>query len=386
MAAAIRNSPFRLVNAIVRKRWILPRQRLRPDLLPGRVPRRDGAPYPRLPQFGARLKSATSARARPGAQAGVFVITRLEPVPQVTIIVPTLNRAAVVQATVSQLLAQPFRDYELWIIDQSDETDAVSNRHFVDRVSDHRLHYLFSDVRNLPNARNEGLARTRSEIVLFLDDDVIILADDFIGAHLRAFADPAVGGVVGRHVERELTMNSATTACHVDWSGRTIFNLFGHKRTEVGSCKGSNMSFRMEAVRKVGGFDRRTSLLEETDFSTRVRKAGWRLVFEPEAELVHLSMPSGGVRSTNVLATHEQRFRSTGYYIRKHRGIAGVVPFAAVFILIAVKTAIQLRQAPAVLALGRALLEGVREGARPPEDWLPETAQDATGTRCWPLR
>ena len=279
-----------------------------------------------------------------------------------------------VQATVSQLLDQPFRDYVLWIVDQSDEANAKANRRFVEEAADPRLHYLFSEVRNLPNARNEGLARTRSEIVLFLDDDVIILAEDFIGAHVRAFADPAVGGVVGRHVERELTMNCATTACHVDWSGRTIFNLFGHERTDVGSCKRSNMSFRMDAVRKVGGFDRRTSLLEETDFSTRVRKAGWRLSFEPEAELVHLSTPSGGVRSANALATQEQRFRSTAHYVRKHRGLAGVVQFAATFLMMAAKTAIKLRRPRVMVALGRALLRGVREGALPPEDWLPQPA------------
>lgn len=303
-------------------------------------------------------------------------MTIVGPAPAVTIIVPTLNRAAVVQATVRQLLDQPFRDYDLWIVDQSDEGDKASNRRFVENAADPRLHYLFSEVRNLPNARNEGLARTRSDIVLFLDDDVIILAEDFIGAHVRAFADPTVGGVVGRHVERELTMNASTTACHVSWSGRTIFNLFGHERTEVGSCKGSNMSFRMAAVRQVGGFDRRTSLLEESDFSTRVRKAGWRLLFEPEAELVHLSTPSGGLRSANVLATQEQRFRSTAYYIRKHRGLAGMVPFAMTFMLIALMKAVQLRRPGAVTALARALLNGMREGGLAPEDWMPEGSTD----------
>ncbi len=303
-------------------------------------------------------------------------MTIVGPAPAVTIIVPTLNRAAVVQATVRQLLDQPFRDYDLWIVDQSDEGDKASNRRFVENAADPRLHYLFSEVRNLPNARNEGLARTRSDIVLFLDDDVIILAEDFIGAHVRAFADPTVGGVVGRHVERELTMNASTTACHVSWSGRTIFNLFGHERTEVGSCKGSNMSFRMAAVRQVGGFDRRTSLLEESDFSTRVRKAGWRLLFEPEAELVHLSTPSGGLRLANVLATQEQRFRSTAYYIRKHRGLAGMVPFAMTFMLIALMKAVQLRRLGAVTALARALLNGMREGGLAPEDWMPEGSTD----------
>ncbi len=289
-----------------------------------------------------------------------------------TIIVPTLNRAKVVQSTISQLLAQPYRDYDLWMIDQSNEADAQSNREFVAATNDSRLHYFFSSVRNLPDARNLGLVRTASDVVLFLDDDIIILADDFLGAHLRNYDDPQVGGVVGRHVERMLTINASRTACHVAWSGRTIFNLFGHERVEVGSCKGSNMSFRMAAVRQIGGFDRRTSLLEETDFSTRVRKAGWKLLFEPGAEIVHLSTPSGGVRHKHALETEERRFSATAYYVMKHRGVAGALPFVATFVLIAIKKAIEFRSLAVLPKLARALLCGLREGRKPADDAFPE--------------
>ena len=169
--------------------------------------------------------------------------------PPVTIIIPSYNRAAVLQSTLDQLQRQPFRDYELWVIDQSDPGEAESNASYVRNAGDERVHYLHLTQKGPSNARNEGLARARGEIILFLDDDVILLTPDFIGAHLRAYADPSVGGVTGRHVERKLTMNSRRTACHVDWGGRTIFNLFGHERVPVGSCKGSNMSFRMAVLR-----------------------------------------------------------------------------------------------------------------------------------------
>ena len=84
--------------------------------------------------------------------------------------------------------------------------------------------------------------------------------------------------------------------------------------------QGLKHGFRMAVVREIGGFDRRTNLLEETDFSTRLRKAGWRILFEPKAELLHLSTPAGGVRDATPLNTERQRFRSTAYYVLKHRG------------------------------------------------------------------
>lgn len=227
--------------------------------------------------------------------------------PSVTIIVPTFNRAPEFQATVEQLRLQKHDDFELWVIDQSNSEIARLNAQFVEFCSDARLHYLYLSRRGLPNARNEGISRAAGEFVVFVDDDVLILSEDFLGAHVRAFDDPKVGGVTGRHVERRLRMNSRRTACHVSWGGRTIFNLFGHERQEIGSCKGSNMSFRRCVFDKVGGFDRRTQMLEETDFSTRVRAAGWRLMFEPEAEVVHLSTPAGGVREQGPLETECRR-------------------------------------------------------------------------------
>ena len=251
--------------------------------------------------------------------------------PTLTVIVPTNNRPVQLRATLEQMLEQSVTAFDLWVIDQSDPAIAAGNEAFVRALPRDDVHYRFVTRKSLPNARNVGLAEARGEIVLFVDDDVILLSPDFIAAHLRCYDDATVGGVTGRHIERSLRMNTGRTACHVSVGGRTIFNLFGTERQEIGTCKGSNMSFRMAAVHEVGGFDRRTHMLEDADFSTRIAKAGWRLVFEPEAEVVHLSAPAGGVRQAKGLATEFRRFRSTAYFVGKHRGLVGRVCFLATF-------------------------------------------------------
>ena len=95
------------------------------------------------------------------------------------------------------------------------------------------------------------------------------------------------------------------------------------------------MSYRAAVFSRVGGFDRRTELLEDTDFSVRVAKAGWRLIFEPNAEVVHLSEATVGVREKNLLRTECRRFRSTTYYVLMHP-VLGLVPFLPTFTLIAI--------------------------------------------------
>jgi GT2 family glycosyltransferase len=312
--------------------------------------------------------------------------------PPLSIIIPTLNRAQILCRTVSQVLEQTFRDFDLWVIDQSDPDHAQEIVRHLEWLSDPRLHYAHIAVKNLPNARNEGIRRCTADIILFLDDDVILLTRDFLWAHIEAYRNRAVGGVTGRSVERYVTPNSRKTACHVGIGGRTIFNLLGLEAQPIGSCKGSNMSFRASVFREVGGFDRQTGLLEETDFSVRVARQGWLLLFEPGAELVHLSEPSGGVRMADELSpevrrvraedklgAEVRRFRSTAYFVLKHRGILGFVPFAATFSLIAMNRALRVKEFRSLGALHQ-LLEGVFDGYRkwqagPDEAIIPATPQ-----------
>jgi GT2 family glycosyltransferase len=75
---------------------------------------------------------------------------------------------------------------------------------------------------------------------------------------------------------------------------------------------------RREALAAVGGFDERFFLYEEdVDLCLRLRRAGWRVLYTPRAEVVHhlgKSMAQAPVRAR--LEYH----RSHLLYYRKHRG------------------------------------------------------------------
>ncbi len=295
--------------------------------------------------------------------------------PELSIVLPTLNRGKLLHDVVLQLVAQRFTDVEILIVDQSDPPGRAANEAFVTKLGDVRVNYLHLPVKGLPNARNEALARVRGEIVLFLDDDVILLGDDFLDVHVGAYAAfPGIGGVTGRIVERSVRPNAPDTAAHISPGGRTMTNLWGTERRFIESLKGANMSYRMEAVRAVGGFDRRytgTALLEDTDYGYRVAAAGWKLLYEPRAELVHLSAPWGGVRVEDALRGECARFRSTAYFVRKHRGVAGLPLFAATFGAIAMTRGLRWRDPRTVGALAAAAREGWTNFAAGPDEAIP---------------
>lgn len=281
--------------------------------------------------------------------------------PRLSVVIPTLNRGRLFHETVRQVLQQQCGDFDLVLVDQSDPPGREANEQLVDELADARVRYTHLATKGLPNARNEALARLDCEVVLFLDDDVILLDAAFLSAHLNNYADPGVGGVTGRIVERSVRPNVDYVAAHLSLGGRTLTNMWGTTRQEVLGLKGANMSYRMDAVRQVGGFDRNytgTALLEDTDYSWRVRQAGWKLIFDPLAELIHLSAASGGVRVEDALRGEKWRFRSTAYFVRKHRGRRALPAFLATFGAIAASRSLRWRD-PSVVA---ALFDSIREG------------------------
>jgi GT2 family glycosyltransferase len=295
-------------------------------------------------------------------------------VPELSVVIPTLNRGKLFHDTVRQVLGQRHDDFDLWVIDQSDPDGRAANEALVGELADARLKYRHIARKSLPNARNEALARIDCKVVLFLDDDVILLHDGFLAAHTEPYADARVGGVSGRIVERAVRPNVDYVAAHLSPGGRTLTNMWGTERQELLGLKGANMSYRMEAVRQVGGFDRNfvgTALLEDTDYSWRVHRAGWTLLFEPAAELVHLSAVSGGVRVEDALRGEKWRFRSTAYFVRKHRGVVGLPRFGATFGAIALSRAVRWRDPSVIATLWDAMKEGVQAYQEGADESLP---------------
>jgi glycosyltransferase involved in cell wall biosynthesis len=89
--------------------------------------------------------------------------------PQISVIIPTRNRAGFVAGAIKSVLAQSLRDLEIIVVDDgsSDNTAAV-----IESFRQPGLVYLRHDQsRGGAAARNTGILRATGEYVAFLDDD-----------------------------------------------------------------------------------------------------------------------------------------------------------------------------------------------------------------------
>ena len=254
-----------------------------------------------------------------------------------SIIIPTYNRGKLLCNTLTNLIGQLPADVEIIVVDQSDE---VCNE-LMEIVKNHstQTHYYKIFAKGLSHARNFGLKRAIGEIIIFCDDDVIPNYN-FIENHLQNYKEKDVGGVGGRILPNRKNVvaqyqtgngynhGDAKTAKNLYfkelknyfpgklcifavfkqtgkirwWDAHLIDNFDATTKAYIEHVQGCNMSFRKEAVIKAGGFDERfggSAHLEETDLCMRIRKTGYKIVFDPKAELVHLKDTKGGYRAEN---------------------------------------------------------------------------------------
>lgn len=278
--------------------------------------------------------------------------------PSVAIVLATFERPSV-RRVIDEVLAQAPEDAEVVVVDQSSAAEHLRTGAWCEARGDSRLRWVHHAPASLPAARNVGIDTTTAAVILFFDDDVR-LHEGCIEAHLVRYRDPAVGGVVGRIVEQRLQPNASRTTNRVGIGGRVITRLDGPDPVSVHTLKGANMSFRRDALVAAGAFDpgyAGSAFLEDADASVRVRRAGWRLDYEPSAAVDHLHDPVGGVRAGR-LDPDWWRFHNTARFVRRHRGWAGLPPFVMTHVGIATWRAARQRSPRTAARLLRALAVG----------------------------
>lgn len=91
------------------------------------------------------------------------------------------------------------------------------------------------------------------------------------------------------------------------------------RRRDVGMLGGAAFLVRREVIEDVGGFDERFHMYgEDNEWCLRITRAGWRLVFEPEAVVIHQGGHASLQRWTDV---QKLRLQTKAYLEFLHRAV-----------------------------------------------------------------
>ena len=227
-----------------------------------------------------------------------------------SVIICSYNGADGVNRCLNALSSQTISDcLEVIVVDDgsTDDTSAVAREHGA-IVVHHEVN------RGLAAARNSGVEASTAPVVAFLDDDCEP-EEDWAEELIAAYADGIIGaggpvvptarpglmfGYLARHnplepLELDLA-KSETILYRLYFYVRSQWSTTEHRgRRYVYSFVGANMSFRREALIRVGGFDERFHFgAEDTDLCRRLVMASDQhsLLFVPQAEVKHHFRPS----------------------------------------------------------------------------------------------
>jgi glycosyltransferase involved in cell wall biosynthesis len=111
--------------------------------------------------------------------------------PTVAVIIPTYNRAALLIEALESVLAQTFKDFEVFIVDDGSTDDTAAR--VAPYLADTRIHYVVQENSGATTARNYGIRETSCAYIAFLDSDDVWMPSKLEKQISRLKTDPKVG-------------------------------------------------------------------------------------------------------------------------------------------------------------------------------------------------
>lgn len=260
-------------------------------------------------------------------RAGALMVTWRGPgmSAELSVIIVNWNGGELLRRCVESLAAAPPSvPFEVVVIDNDSADDSVARL----RASDAAL-ALGERLRVVENEENLGFGRannqafklTRAPLLFLLNPDTEVTEGsvDCLVATVRSGARVGVAGPKLLNEDGSVQVSvwrGEPSAWEALLTGFRLHKLLPRRargelllaehwdysrRREVGQLSGAAMLLRREVVEEVGGFDERFHMYgEDSEWCVRIRRAGWRIVFEPAAVVKHLGAASSLKRWTSL--------------------------------------------------------------------------------------
>lgn len=218
----------------------------------------------------------------------------------VSVIIPTFGRPDVLDECISRLLKQDYPHLEILVIH-----DGQGCPHYEDDriIVDHR-----DEPQGSPAAKNRGIEKSSGEIIIFIDDDSLPISNDWVNEYVHAFrkSGQVVAGI-GGFIEEDQPFSEREGTGRINHNRLGFYRIVSGFQAEtelnVDHLKSCNFAVRRQVLGALEEpyFDPRfegNAHREETDFSIRIRDAGFKLRYTPKCGVIHQHAESGGQRGS----------------------------------------------------------------------------------------
>lgn len=223
----------------------------------------------------------------------------------ISIIIPTVNRAKMLEFTLNSLANQHFdsSQFEILIVDNAstDNTKEISNK-FIQNHTELTTRYIFEPLPGLLSGRHRGAFEAKNELLVFIDDD-IIAHPDWLKSIVDSFKDETVHLVGGKCLPKFET----EPPFWVDYLWLNVdevklcsyYSLINQgvesKETDPNYVWGLNFAMRKKTLFDLGGFHpdcvpknvQRFQGDGETGLTQKLKQKKLRAMYHPKAIVYH---------------------------------------------------------------------------------------------------
>lgn len=234
-----------------------------------------------------------------------------EPLPLVTIIIPTRDGTDILKPCIESILSKTtYKNYEILIVDnQSEEPETIE--YFRSLASDPRIRVLQYDYPfNYSAINNFAVSEANGSLVCLLNNDTEVISEDWLSEMVAELLQPDVGAVGAKLLYSDNTVQHAGVILGV--GGVAGHGLLGIHTTKEGYFTNAQLTREVSAVTAAclltsrAVFDEAGGLNEtdlkvafnDVDLCLKVRSLGLKIIWTPFALLYHHESKSRGLENT----------------------------------------------------------------------------------------
>ena len=197
--------------------------------------------------------------------------------PSITVIVCSYNGSSTIIECLEGILKIDYPNFDVLVINDG------SNDNLAEIVSNYPVRLISTPNRGLSSARNTGMKNASGEIIAYIDDDAYpdpqwlrYLAYAYLNSEHACIGGPNISPYDDPYV----------STCVANAPGGPLHVLESDEIAE--HVPGCNMSFRKDALMKIGGFDPVFRCAgDDVDVCWRIQQSGRTIGFHPSALVWH---------------------------------------------------------------------------------------------------
>jgi glycosyltransferase involved in cell wall biosynthesis len=197
--------------------------------------------------------------------------------PHITVIVCSYNGSATIRECIEGILKMEYPDFDVIVVNDG------STDNLIDIVSQYPVKLISTSNYGLSSARNTGMYNAKGEIIAYIDDDAYpdphwlsYLAYAYLNSDHACIGGPNIAPYDDPFI----------STCVANAPGGPVHVLQTDEIAE--HVPGCNMSFRKDALMKIGGFDSIFRAAgDDVDVCWRMQQSGSTIGFHPSAVVWH---------------------------------------------------------------------------------------------------